>query len=878
MGLQMYRGCIALLNDEIDEIAKRFLSSPILQNPPLATTPSSNPFHITLLTKSELQQLREKHTSSQLLERVKADAGPSPHIFPIGLGSASYSGLHAIFVVCICAKLQKFRKKLGLPAKDFHISLSKHDIHDVDKGIGSLLLGELPLDLSPEILDQLVYTLFVKEEYLHAHEYAIKLCVELPNSMKGFVRLGDIASKLHLYKQAMLAFGCAFQRDTSDAPRKYCLQQISVCAEHTEFGTVYLKEEEPQIPVSLRHTLLQPWSYELCSILSESTFTPTLCLESREQMYMPPLYLESRTKEPYRLPRFFRWLVPFHIAFMSTPRNALDIDALASPHFGIRHILTLTEESPLPEKWFQGRNIKNTFLPIPNYHPPTIEQMDLIVRLLLDEANLPMLIHCGGGKGRAGTVAACYLAAFGAAKIPHDTTPTEPAMSASTAISTLRLVRPGSLETTQQEEFVAKWCSTIWKRRSVFPSIVSEPPPCSLEVEGSLKPDSNLFIFVGLPGSGKSWVSQALWTRSPKAWTRVSQDESGGRSTCENVVGRFNGRGRLILNRCNTSANDRKAWLALASHWAVSPVCVWFDYDRDLCTHRAQNRAGHPTLPPGGRVRKAIEQMTDMFVKPSLSEGFTAILRIRSFSAAEEFILRVSPVTLFKFPRTEHLINLGAVTEDDLVSNLSNLSLDSRDHSHVVITEKVDGANMGFSLSEDRSRIVIQNRSHYVNSASHVQFKKLDLWVETHREGLFKVLNRDSYFPQRYILFGEWLAATHSIAYNKLPDLFMAFDLYDRTTAQWADRHTLSSILNDTNIAVVPVLYEGSMLSEAELCAMVQRESHFTDGRLEGVYVKLERDGKVVRRGKIVRGDFITGNEHWTRGQISFNRLVDPTR
>lgn len=274
-------------------------------------------------------------------------------------------------------------------------------------------------------------------------------------------------------------------------------------------------------------------------------------------------------------------------------------------------------------------------------------------------------------------------------------------------------------------------------------------------------------------------------------------------------------------------------------------------------------------------MRRAIEQMVKVFLEPSLSEGFSAILRIRSFSAAEEFISRVSPVTLFKFPRTEHLINLGSVTEDDLVSDLGSLSLDSTIPSHVVITEKVDGANMGFSLSDDRSRIVVQNRSHYVNSATHVQFKKLDMWVETHRDGLFRILNRDPYFPGRYILFGEWLAAMHSIAYNSLPDLFMAFDLYDRTTDEWADRHTLVSLLNDTNITAVPLLYEGVMLSEAELRAMVQRESYLTHGRLEGVYVKVERDGKVIRRGKVVRGDFIAGNEHWTRGQIRFNQVAN---
>ena len=40
--------------------------------------------------------------------------------------------------------------------------------------------------------------------------------------------------------------------------------------------------------------------------------------------------------------------------------------------------------------------------------------------------------------------------------------------------------------------------------------------------------------------------------------------------------------------------------------------------------------------------------------------------------------------------------------------------------------------------------------------------------------------DRDPTWPGRYYLFGEWLNATHAIAYDGLPDRFIAFDLYDR--------------------------------------------------------------------------------------------------
>ncbi len=288
---------------------------------------------------------------------------------------------------------------------------------------------------------------------------------------------------------------------------------------------------------------------------------------------------------------------------------------------------------------------------------------------------------------------------------------------------------------------------------------------------------------------------------------------------------------------------------------------------------RAQNRFGHPTLPPGGRVRNAVKQMQELLVAPTHQEGFSAIVTIRSFAAAEEFVRRVSnPVGLFKFPRTAHLINLGAATDDDLV--VSGLQVDgASSNAHVVITEKVDGANMGFSLSADRTQVIVQNRSHYVNHTSHAQFKKLEQWVDAHRGDLYKILDRDLYFAQRYVLFGEWLTTVHSVTYTKLPDWFLAFDLYDRTTRSWVDRKTLAALLAETQIRQTPLLYEGPMPSEEELKAMVQRQSQFTEGRLEGVYVKVEREGRVVGRGKVVRSDFIAGNEHWTKGILRSNQL-----
>lgn len=118
--------------------------------------------------------------------------------------------------------------------------------------------------------------------------------------------------------------------------------------------------------------------------------------------------------------------------------------------------------------------------------------------------------------------------------------------------------------------------------------------------------------------------------------------------------------------------------------------------------------------------------------------------------------------------------------------------------------------------------------------------------------------------------------ATHSIAYTHLPDLFIAFDLFDRSTHQFTDRTTLEASLRGTTIAIAPIIHEqeNGLPSREKLLELIESTSQFYDGRVEGVYVKVENNGIVQTRGKVVRGDFISGNEHWTKGGLSPNGIV----
>ena len=152
----------------------------------------------------------------------------------------------------------------------------------------------------------------------------------------------------------------------------------------------------------------------------------------------------------------------------------------------------------------------------------------------------------------------------------------------------------------------------------------------------------------------------------------------------------------------------------------------------------------------------------------------------------------------YKFKRTKHIFDAGGsgVSRDDLV--MTKKESENFLKSSFVVEEKVDGANIGLSIDENFV-IKVQNRSHFVNSTSHRQFSTLDAWIEKHSEDLFKILNP----PGKYILFGEWLFAKHSIHYSRLPSLFLAFDIFDKEKKQCLSVLERNLILEKSSIPVI---------------------------------------------------------------------------
>jgi hypothetical protein len=188
----------------------------------------------------------------------------------------------------------------------------------------------------------------------------------------------------------------------------------------------------------------------------------------------------------------------------------------------------------------------------------------------------------------------------------------------------------------------------------------------------------------------------------------------------------------------------------------------------------------------------------------------------------------------------------------------------------VVVEEKVDGANVGLSFGSDDG-LVLQSRGHVLAGGAHPQFHPLFAWAAAREPALRGFLGR-----QR-ILFGEWLFARHTIRYDRLPDYFLAFDLYDRERSAFLDTHARQLTCSQAAVVEVPRLFEGVLGSLDKLVRLLGM-SRVADGPAEGLYVRLERGGVLELRGKFVRAGWVPpGEEHWSHRRLEKNRLSGAT-
>lgn len=234
--------------------------------------------------------------------------------------------------------------------------------------------------------------------------------------------------------------------------------------------------------------------------------------------------------------------------------------------------------------------------------------------------------------------------------------------------------------------------------------------------------------------------------------------------------------------------------------------------------------------------------------------------------------MRTLPVMddFFRFPSTVHLAWLGrAMPRDDKLLSAAEASALLR--GPVLVEEKIDGANLGLSLTTD-GRLRAQNRGQYLEPPHAGQFARLPDWLALHGAAVAALLEQHAHAG--LILFGEWCAARHSLDYTALPDWFLLFDVYERQAGRFWSSARRDVLAAQCGLATVPALLRGRT-TLAELKALLDSAgSRYRAGALEGVVIRQEDALWCQARAKLVRPDFTQAiAEHWSRRRLQWNRL-----
>lgn len=231
-----------------------------------------------------------------------------------------------------------------------------------------------------------------------------------------------------------------------------------------------------------------------------------------------------------------------------------------------------------------------------------------------------------------------------------------------------------------------------------------------------------------------------------------------------------------------------------------------------------------------------------------------------------------------KYPRTPHLFG-STGTDDDRHLNEASSNAFLNDAS-LIIEEKLDGTNVGIHFGES-GELILQCRGHLITAGMHSQYDLFKQWTQTKRSMLQSMLT------QRYILFGEWLYARHTVSYNALSHYFFEFDIFDKQASQFLDLATRLDMLQGSSIKTVPVVHQGVLKANrlVDLIGPSVFDSEFRnpltgriDNRMEGIYLRTEKAGIVTGRAKFVRPEFteaIKQSTHWQYRSMVVNQLAE---
>lgn len=251
---------------------------------------------------------------------------------------------------------------------------------------------------------------------------------------------------------------------------------------------------------------------------------------------------------------------------------------------------------------------------------------------------------------------------------------------------------------------------------------------------------------------------------------------------------------------------------------------------------------------------------------------------------------------IYKYPRTPHLESSRLQPGDE---DLDSVPFQMLADQYLVVTEKMDGANVAVSFT-DEGELLLQSRGHYLSGGPReLQFTLFKQWASAHQAALWSALR------ERYVMYGEWLYAKHTLFYNHLPHYFIEFDILDKVERQFLSRSQRRLRLTGLPVVSANVLLSGKLDRLEKLRALLGPSPFIQPGHIEqlrqicrergldtervfqetdqsrvmeGLYIKVEDEQTVKARYKYVRADFQTtllqSGSHWLTRPLIPNQLA----
>lgn len=888
-----YKGCYSIVFNSLNEI-KDLINNFVPQNLiEYKKKRDGDLYHLTVVSSNE---------TSTINNDIELDNKNDISIDIIGFGHNE--SCH--YLICVSKELDNLRKRLMLNSKDFHITLGfdQADKHNISKSLETLnlpfeniiddIINNLSEDIDKNIkllkqlnnlyqdnfliLKNLTNELCKKGFYNEALNYSLVLIDIFPQNINGYYLYLMISNKLDIYNNDyMIQIYNNLLIINDVKQKKIALNIIKL------FNDNIIKYSLNQ-DLNMLHYNIEEQKFEKVEFIDKyniedmkKDMKKVVYSGIREDNYLEDfidklneiiiLYNNDPNKHINIYKEYDEKGINRKYIFSELPVNFSKIDEklYGSGIVSLRHIEGLKslkintiinligEEKPKEElvRLCETHNIKLLHYGFPDRTACSFE-LYLEIQKVIDDINNPdniSLVHCKGGIGRTNMVLCGYMMK-------------KSKYSPSETISILK-----------QSRKVTMVASQILLLKKYYGYLLNNNNNNNnLSLPNNLR---GLLLMVGLPCSGKSTLALEIYGKYSNSLNNIihlNQDEIGKNELEKMLSLHAKSADLIILDRCNLSEKDRKYLIEMYMGLTSKKITVLFlNLGLDVSLKRLPERENHLTLGAGGS--KIIMIMNKNLKIPDKSEGFEEIIEIKTIDELNLYRGKIGLIDndnkdidlLIKFPRTRHLMNLGAMARDDLL--MSKTDIKNMLDGEITVEEKIDGANLGFRLSSD-GKIMAQNRSHYVSSSYHPQFKKLDQWIESHKFDLIDILSRGN-----YIIYGEWLYSKHSINYTNLPDYFIMFDLYDIDTKSFFSRDYIEQLLESKDISLVPLMFKGKTNLD-NLKKLVHTKSQFYEGMVEGVYVRSFESNKVKYRGKIVRSDFICGDEHWTKGKQILNTII----